>query len=208
MHDIRQVVERLRNNGVIKDDTPQVNALLKREVRLCTCVCMKLYVDIQTCEHTYTHTRSWPFDCRNTRITCYHEFCVCFKHETGAEMDSLRIVQLGDGKKSSDVFRKLELAAKKNLGCDYLSYARSIVLRGRLRRMYSAVSKGTGIKMDPLQQAQQVRGMRCNACLDACGMLAVWRRMLLRRCECIDMNLPAAFVLYVCILCGYKNALI
>ena len=48
-----QVVERLRNSGIIKDDTPQVNALLKKEVNV---TCILTYINIYI--HTYIYVVS------------------------------------------------------------------------------------------------------------------------------------------------------
>jgi hypothetical protein len=101
--------------------------------------------------HTYIHTHIY------TRIYIYIYIYIYTHTHTYKHIQT----QLGDGKKQ--VFPKLEQLGKKNLGCDCIAYARSIVLRGRLRRMYGAVSKGVGIKMDPLQQAQQVRDL-CVTC--------------------------------------------
>mmetsp|Transcript_26235 Transcript_26235/g.64774 ORF Transcript_26235/g.64774 Transcript_26235/m.64774 type:complete len:368 (+) Transcript_26235:29-1132(+) len=60
--------------------------------------------------------------------------------------------EAGDGKKT--LFTRLEALGKKNAGADYLALARSVVLKARLKRAFGAVSKGMGLKAEPLHSAQ------------------------------------------------------
>lgn len=61
--------------------------------------------------------------------------------------------QAGDGRKQ--LFTRLEQLGKKNAHLDYVQFAKSLVLKGRLRRAYGAVTKGVGLREQYTQASQQ-----------------------------------------------------